>query len=187
MLRTIPSKKSKYRGVRFRSTLESRYAEFFDYIGWRWEYEPFFLKNYLPDFIVKFPCGIDVLLEIKPWDNAKDLIIDASSKLWKSGWNGAWCIFGTGNLGTEDISNPCTVSPGVVWSNDDDWDDGYNQAQIIQSCKGCKKISIGIFQPYGFGFICLSCGHVERTREVGLAPYLDDNIVSAYQWLIQRK
>lgn len=45
---------TRYRGYRFRSRLEARWAVFFDTIGWEWEYEKegFDLdgKLYLPDF-----------------------------------------------------------------------------------------------------------------------------------------
>ena len=39
-------------GIRFRSRLEARWASFFDEIGWRWEYEPFDLEGYIPDFLI---------------------------------------------------------------------------------------------------------------------------------------
>ena len=53
-----------YRGVRFRSRLEARWAVFFDAMGWRWEYEPFDADGYIPDFVL---LGDDpVLVEVKP-------------------------------------------------------------------------------------------------------------------------
>lgn len=39
-----------YAGVQFRSRLEARWAAFFDLVGWKWEYEPFDLEGYIPDF-----------------------------------------------------------------------------------------------------------------------------------------
>jgi hypothetical protein len=52
---TIKAIETVYRGYRFRSRLEARYAVFFDVLGVRWEYEPqgFDLGPagwYLPDF-----------------------------------------------------------------------------------------------------------------------------------------
>lgn len=49
---------TSYKGYRFRSRLEARWAVFFDVIGWLWEYEPegFELEKgerYLPDFRCK--------------------------------------------------------------------------------------------------------------------------------------
>ncbi|MGI4260857.1 hypothetical protein ACR2VJ_27600 [Klebsiella pneumoniae] len=56
-----------YKGYRFRSRLEARWAVFFDHLGLSWEYEPegFDLGDgvwYLPDFKV---CGA-VWVEVKP-------------------------------------------------------------------------------------------------------------------------
>lgn len=53
-----------YAGVQFRSRLEARWAAFFDLAGWRWEYEPFDLEGYIPDFRVQVLSG---LLRIDDW------------------------------------------------------------------------------------------------------------------------
>lgn len=55
-----------YKGYKFRSRLEARYAVFFDVIGFRWEYEPEGYDlgehgNYLPDFYLPdFNCWIEI-------------------------------------------------------------------------------------------------------------------------------
>jgi hypothetical protein len=50
----IKAKETSYKGYRFRSRLEARWAVFFDHLGLKWEYEPqgFVLPSgsYLPDF-----------------------------------------------------------------------------------------------------------------------------------------
>lgn len=53
-----------YAGVRFRSRLEAKWAAFFDLLGWTWQYEPFDLKGWIPDFLLPGKCP--VLVEIKP-------------------------------------------------------------------------------------------------------------------------
>lgn len=53
-----------YAGTRFRSRLEARWAYMFDALGWQWEYEPFDLPGWIPDFIVM--GGREFLVEIKP-------------------------------------------------------------------------------------------------------------------------
>jgi hypothetical protein len=55
---------TRYKGYRFRSRLEARWAVFFDSLGLRWEYEPegYELgdgRRYLPDFFVRFEPGWD--------------------------------------------------------------------------------------------------------------------------------
>jgi len=75
----IKAIQTSYKGYRFRSRLEARWAVFLDKLGMQWEYEPegFHLPNgemYLPDFhlIGKDTNGdkIDSWLEIKP-DNVE--------------------------------------------------------------------------------------------------------------------
>jgi hypothetical protein len=55
-----------YKGIQFRSRLEARWAAFFDLLRWRWEYEPFDLDGWIPDFILKGNGGRPVLVEVKP-------------------------------------------------------------------------------------------------------------------------
>ena len=68
----IQAKETRYKGYRFRSRLEARWAVFFDHLNVRWDYEfeGFQLKDnnsYLPDFLLRddgtFP---DIWVEVKP-------------------------------------------------------------------------------------------------------------------------
>lgn len=61
---------TRYKGYRFRSRLEARWAVFFDALGWEWEYEPEGVvlpsgRPYLPDFRIR---TIHAWVEIKPRD-----------------------------------------------------------------------------------------------------------------------
>ena len=69
---TIKAIETKYKGCRFRSRLEARYAVLFDALGMEWHYEPegFELEHYgryLPDFYLP---QIDMWAEVKakPFD-----------------------------------------------------------------------------------------------------------------------
>jgi hypothetical protein len=69
---TIKAIETLYRGYRFRSRLEARWAVAFDHMGLRWEYEPegFELSDgtrYLPDFLLHID-GKKVWVEIKPYN-----------------------------------------------------------------------------------------------------------------------
>lgn len=65
-----------YGGVTFRSRLEARWAAWFDRWKIEWEYEPFDLEGWAPDFLLKSyalpaDCSggwapIDILVEVKP-------------------------------------------------------------------------------------------------------------------------
>jgi hypothetical protein len=59
--------------TQFRSRLEARWARFFDLVGWRWEYEPFDLSGWIPDFAL---IGVSqtTLVEVKPVASLDDPI-----------------------------------------------------------------------------------------------------------------
>jgi hypothetical protein len=65
VIRAIPT---HYNDVRFRSRLEAKWAVFFDLCGWRWQYEPFDMPGWIPDFILRGENN--VLVEVKPYSGA---------------------------------------------------------------------------------------------------------------------
>ena len=80
----IKAIETAYKGYRFRSRLEARWAVFFDALGIEWQYEPegYLLSNgvrYLPDFFLPKLNG-GMFVEVKPdggySDKAKRLAID---------------------------------------------------------------------------------------------------------------
>lgn len=70
-----------FKGYRFRSRLEARWAVFFDALGLKWEYEPEgFVTSagpYLPDFRVWTPQGKPMWYEVKPAGVLSDEKFDA--------------------------------------------------------------------------------------------------------------
>lgn len=70
---------SYYKGIQFRSRLESRWAIYFDLIGLAWQYEAEGYTtphgNYLPDF----DCGECGLVEVKP---TIDAMLVERGKFW---------------------------------------------------------------------------------------------------------
>jgi hypothetical protein len=75
---TIQPLETEYRGCRFRSRTEARWAVFFETLGVPWQYEPegyaLPIGNYLPDFLLNH----ELFIEIKPlWSVAvPDGLID---------------------------------------------------------------------------------------------------------------
>lgn len=61
----ITAKTTRYNDRLFRSRLEARYAAFFDLLGINWEYEPFDLNGWSPDFIIRCK-NFETLVEVKP-------------------------------------------------------------------------------------------------------------------------
>ncbi len=80
---------TKHKGRQFRSRLEARWANFFDLVGWRFEYEPFDLKGWIPDFVL---FGVkEILVEIKP---VATFPVDVAAEIAKSGWRGETLVLG---------------------------------------------------------------------------------------------
>lgn len=87
---TIKSIPTTYAGVNFRSRLEARWAAFFDLCGWRWDYEPFDLDGWAPDFMLK--GKVKALVEVKPIDFAGD-----DKRLYRQAITRAGKAFGVGH------------------------------------------------------------------------------------------
>ena len=82
---------TKYKGYRFRSRLEARWAVFFDALGLQWEYEPegFDLGDagwYLPDFRVTSPQGYITWYEVKANSESDDGKILAMERAFSDGY-----------------------------------------------------------------------------------------------------
>ena len=111
-----------YKGHRFRSRLEARWAVWLDNIGWTWEYEPqgYDLGGgdlYLPDFKVSAPARRDYetdgpvfWLEIKAGKPSEDELRKAMKLAQQSGMS---CLFGIG------IPDPKDISHGLFGYDDD--------------------------------------------------------------------
>lgn len=77
-MNTIAAIPTLYAGVMFRSRLEARWAATFDLCGVPWQYEPFDLDGYIPDFRLSLwdPQAQQVhqvIAEVKPIDDIEDL------------------------------------------------------------------------------------------------------------------
>lgn len=62
---TIKAHPTKYREIVFRSRLEATWAAYFDLCEIEWEYEPFDLEGWVPDFLLKHGRH-EILVEVKP-------------------------------------------------------------------------------------------------------------------------
>lgn len=64
-----------FRNVNYRSRLEAKWASFFTDMWWEFQYEPFDLKGWIPDFEIGTKTGRRILVEIKPvsyWGESMD-------------------------------------------------------------------------------------------------------------------
>lgn len=92
-----------YRGYRFRSRLEARWAVFFDALGLEWEYEPegFQIGNsyYLPDFrILNYKRKCPLYIEVKPrgkgYGDETKIILAFAWELWDNNGGCAIVVYG---------------------------------------------------------------------------------------------
>lgn len=123
----IKARPTKYRGIQFRSRLEATWAAFFDNLGWDWEYDPFELDGYLPDFVLRFPRP--VIVEVKPANSLAEMD-QYRAKIESSGWTHDYLIVGTGlfrhgylhdllALGLLGQSGVCDDDGNDTWSMDE--------------------------------------------------------------------
>ena len=57
--------KTTYNGINYRSRLEAKWAYMFDAFHWKFQYEPFDLNGWIPDFVL-FGAREEILVEVKP-------------------------------------------------------------------------------------------------------------------------
>lgn len=82
-----------YAGVRFRSRLEARFAAFLDSYQLSWNYEPFELQEYIPDFVVELSFG-PLLFECKPAVLPQEFVWPCT-RVTRSGWVGPAIVVGS--------------------------------------------------------------------------------------------
>jgi len=165
-----------YRGVRFRSRLEARWAAFLDGLGWSWAYEPIDLFGYIPDFICHHEGG-ELLIEIKPAVALADLR-DHREKINRSGWEKEALIVGA------SLFDNGTASPdfGLLRSRTDEpgwsWDTG-----VSFRCLSCGKLSV---LSESLSWHCRVCGYYDGNAHVGTADGIDELWAAAgnrVQWM----
>lgn len=68
-------KPCKYNGIQYRSRLEAKWAAFFEFIGWKYDYEPveFELKGWMPDFYIS---NLQLLIEVKPYSQWSEEVLN---------------------------------------------------------------------------------------------------------------
>lgn len=145
---SIKAIETHYKGYRFRSRLEARWAVFFDALGLQWEYEPegYDLGEagwYLPDFRVKTPQGSDCWYDVKPKGTASNPKVSAfAERLYgQPDENGAWAAVSVrvgilaGDpldvLEREDLCPRCGLIGKV--GNGSHWDHG----EVMVGCEAC--------------------------------------------------
>lgn len=106
--------------IQFRSKIEAQWAYLFESFKWKWEYEPYELNGYIPDFIIKMN-EVQILIEIKGdndiWKEYKPHL----KKIRESGWKGNCIILGSTYKKSE--SHEGGISVGIFADKIDEIDE----------------------------------------------------------------
>lgn len=108
-----------YKGVRFRSRLEAKWAAFFDVQHWEWSYEELDLFGYIPDFLLRF--DVPIIVEVKPilYREDFDPMHRERRKILDSGWKGEALVVGNSiwerECGAGHFQLGWMHSPGYGW------------------------------------------------------------------------
>ena len=148
-MKTITAIPTEYKGYRFRSRLEARWAVFFDACRVKWEYEPegFALpngQNYLPDFLLHGCDG----------RSPSDLYVEVKGKMTEADAEKIWQFSGVEYVDKHmNVANPILVVAGIP--------DGDDIRDIENFCKewgydGFPGIKRG---PYPFNFETIDGDH----------------------------
>lgn len=125
-----------YRGIRFRSRAEARWAAFFDNVGWRWRYEPIDLEGYIPDFVVEF--AKPTIIEVKGGALTVDELEDHKAKLEMTSWPSEAILLGAQPFWSADSVQPRV---GLIAERDELggllWGDC-----LMHRCLACCRISV---------------------------------------------
>lgn len=99
---TIAAIPTEYKGRRYRSRLEAKWAAFFDLCGWSFEYEPYDLGAWSPDFLIRGRQS-EVLVEVKPIAEIHaPTIYKMHMAADQAGFKGELLLVGSSILGTEN-------------------------------------------------------------------------------------
>lgn len=174
---------TRYRGCRFRSRLEARWAVFFDTLGLQWEYEPegFHLHcgPYLPDFFIP---EWDAYVEVKGHFERGYEKADACFRLY-------WLSHDTGKQAVLLVGSPWPGEHEIILEKNSDnvghWDSFARCPRcqglcVIVECEACE---------YGDGFFdWVNLGKHTCTDPVDHfavkpadRPFVDSALTTAYR------
>ena len=94
-----------YNDCQYRSRLEAKWAAFFDLLGWQYQYEPYDLNGWIPDFSLFGQQ--EILVEIKPYSTLKEF--DRSKILM--------ALLSTEKWGKEILLLGCRIFPSILSSS----------------------------------------------------------------------
>lgn len=139
-MKTIKAIETSYKGYKFRSRLEARWAVFFDWMGLQWLYEPEGVvlpsgAYYLPDFRVTSPQGMVTWYEVKPEGITSDEKFDEFEKVFSDQTTRATLLSGDPYL----VAKPARVCPrcGTIGKPATGWSTSTDGREFSFGCWPC--------------------------------------------------
>lgn len=175
-----------YRGIKFRSRNEARWAVFMDQIGVPFDYEPegFQMENglrYLPDFYL---TNQKIWAEVKAEMPTPSEIEKAQRLTNESGLALVFLIFASGRTQCIEHSGGPFYLPGQK--------ERHPQLATWQMCIACEEISLSPYAPAA-GFECWNCGlkltseQVLELAEKGKEIFDDDRFTHEFTYARQSR
>jgi hypothetical protein len=165
-----PAIPTPHGGTQFRSRLEARWAVFFDFLGWRWEYEPFDARGYIPDFLIQGDAPL--LLEVKPAATWAEYVqhIDRLGPALEGCWDHDILILGASALPfptDDDTFNPYAGVLGESWPNVEHGGWAWGEARWAH-CLACGEVAV---YHADNSWKCRPCGHYDGDHYLGNIRY----------------
>ena len=169
------------KNIQFRSRIEALWSHVFESLHFNWVYEPDieYLKYYIPDFIITFANGKELLVEVKGtlniWDKETEFKKHAE-KIKNSGWEKDFIILG---------SNYCEgnsdewIKIGVFFLCEHEEEDYYDGIVVRLDNENINNWSLGgDICGYDLGFTNNVDGEYWKENTNPNAPSLFDDIWS---------
>lgn len=160
---TITAIPTKYRDLQFRSRLEATWAAMFDQLDWPWEYEPFDLEGWIPDFALKFTKPL--LIEVKPFltlDDAK-LCVEEPMMVCKE----EVLLLGAAPILVDNGGQPTIgilIEKGDCGQDCDQAHRWWAQEGVLFTCQICKHVSV--YHAIS-SYHCRRCGGADGDHHLG--------------------
>jgi len=138
-----------YKERNMRSRLEARWAAMFDLLSWDWEYEPFDLEGWIPDFVI-YGAKEEIIVEVKPYSRLDQYDIEKIKKgIRGTEKEGTDILLVGSRLIAQDIWNP--PCPSIGFLGDGSWCEEYDfePAVWLRSTMDNSDEKIGFFHPTG--------------------------------------
>jgi hypothetical protein len=145
----IASHPTEYKGCVYRSRLEATWANFFDLMNWNFQYEPFDLNGWVPDFIL-IGKKRTTLVEIKPYCSYDEFKENKITNKIDSAMAGD---------GREVLLLGCTIQKATDWIDATcfGW---IGERTWYQDVRACECMQEAILDE--FGFFCSTDSYENR-------------------------